>query len=256
MINRLLAACVTAQRPVQALYLMTAPAPAQVKQRVAEFAWRVKNWLRPLGLMKLHLPCQLMGTGMAFPWQVIASANLANGWVVEDLKLGLDLALDGHPPLFCPSALVTSQFASSASGARSQRERWERGHISMIVTTVPQLLYGAIAHRNWNLLALTLDLLVPPLSLLAMLVVGIVTVTAVCALHGFSSLALTVSAASLATFVLAAFLAWLIHGRDLVPLRAMISIPFYILGKLGLYRIKLFNKTGAQWIRTDRTKSQ
>jgi cellulose synthase/poly-beta-1,6-N-acetylglucosamine synthase-like glycosyltransferase len=254
-INRLLATCVATQRPVQALYLMTAPASAQVNQLVAEFAWRVKNWLRPLGLMKLHLPCQLMGTGMAFPWEVICSASLANGFVVEDLKLGLDLTLKGHPPLFCPSALVTSEFASSASGARSQRERWERGHISMIASAVPQLLSSALAHRNWSLLALTLDLLVPPLSLLAILVIGIVAMAALWAFFGFSSSALTMSAACLATFVLAAFLAWLNHGRDLVPIGAILSIPFYILGKLGLYRIKLFNKTAAQWTRTDRTKS-
>jgi hypothetical protein len=40
---------------------------SSVNQQVAQFAWRVKNFVRPLGLRKLNLPCQLMGTGMAFP---------------------------------------------------------------------------------------------------------------------------------------------------------------------------------------------
>jgi cellulose synthase/poly-beta-1,6-N-acetylglucosamine synthase-like glycosyltransferase len=255
-IARLTQLCAMTQRPVQALYLMAAPANSRINHQVAEFAWRVKNWLRPLGLWALGLPCQLMGTGMAFPWAVIRSVDLANGWLVEDLKLGLDLASQGHPPLFCPSALVSSQFGSSAKAARTQRERWERGHISMILTTAPQLFRRAVMDRNWNLLALTLDLAVPPLSLLAMLVVGTVCLTAACALLGFSLSALIVSGAALAAFVLAAFLAWLKCGRDIVPIGTVISIPLYILGKLGLYRIKIFNKTDAQWLRTDRTESE
>src|SRR5262245_56051654 len=111
MIDPLATTCALMRQPAQALYLMTAPDESAINYRVAEFAWRVKNWLRPLGLGALGLPCQLAGTGMAFPWDAICPADLASGWIVEDLKLGLDLALAGHPPLFCPSARVTSRFA-------------------------------------------------------------------------------------------------------------------------------------------------
>ena len=73
-------------RPVQALDLMTAPADLSVNYHVAEFAWRVKNQVRPMGLNALKLPCQLMGTGMAFPWDVIRPAALARGALAEDLQ--------------------------------------------------------------------------------------------------------------------------------------------------------------------------
>ena len=36
---------------------------------------------------------------------------------MEDVKLGLDLALAGKPAVFCPSAGVTSNFPSSLSRA-------------------------------------------------------------------------------------------------------------------------------------------
>ena len=124
--------CENANRPIQALYLMTAPACSSISYRISEFAWRLKNWARPLGLESLGLPCQLMGTGMASPWDVIRTADLASGHIVEDLKLGLDLADGGWPPLFCPSAVVMSEFPQSATGVTSQRERWEHGHLSMI----------------------------------------------------------------------------------------------------------------------------
>jgi cellulose synthase/poly-beta-1,6-N-acetylglucosamine synthase-like glycosyltransferase len=255
-LDRLATACATTRRPVQALYLMTAPEGASINYQVAEFAWRVKTWLRPMGLAALGLPCQLAGTGMAFPWEAIRSVDLASGSVVEDLKLGLDLATAGHPPLFCPSARVTSRFASSAAGAAAQRKRWEQGHIYMIVQLIPHLLRRAVACRNKDLLALAFDVAVPPLSLLALLVTGMAALASLAALAGLPSAALPVSAVSLVAFSLAVLLAWLQCGREVLPLQAVWSIGPYMLIKLGLYR-RIVSDAGqdAEWIRTDRTKS-
>jgi cellulose synthase/poly-beta-1,6-N-acetylglucosamine synthase-like glycosyltransferase len=161
----------------------------------------------------------------------------------------------GHAPLFYPSACVTSQFASSVEGAGNQRKRWEQGHIGMILTTAPHLLWMSIERRNWALLALTFDLAVPPLSLLTMLVVGMFVAAALAALFGFSSAALLISTASLLAFLLTAFVAWLKCGRDVLPPRTIWSIVRYVLGKIPLYRHILSNRMDARWIRTDRTKS-
>jgi cellulose synthase/poly-beta-1,6-N-acetylglucosamine synthase-like glycosyltransferase len=251
-IGRLAAGCAATGRPLQALYLMTSPDQVRINCQVAEFAWRVKNWVRPLGLRALGLPCQLVGSGMAFPWDVIRSANLASGQIVEDLKLGLDLAAVGHPPIFCPSAVVTSQFPGSAEGARTQRQRWEHGHIGLILTLVPRLIGRALVHRNWGLLALALDLAVPPLALLGLLLAGSVIVTGLATLLGLSSIALIISATSFAAFALAAFLCWLTHGRDLLPPAALLAVMPYVLGKFGLYGRLLSRRRESHWIRTDR----
>src|SRR5665213_1837402 len=53
-LDQLAITCATTQRPVQALDLMTAPDESSVNFRIAEFAWRVKNWVRPLGLSALN----------------------------------------------------------------------------------------------------------------------------------------------------------------------------------------------------------
>jgi cellulose synthase/poly-beta-1,6-N-acetylglucosamine synthase-like glycosyltransferase len=126
-IDRLAAVCKATNRPVQALYTMLSAEFATPGTRAREFAWRVKNWIRPLGLSSLGLPCQLMGTGMAFPWKMIATAKLATSALVEDLTLGLQLAATGAPPLFCPAATVTSEFPGTREGSRSQQLRWETG---------------------------------------------------------------------------------------------------------------------------------
>ena len=168
-ISRLTRYCAETARPVQALYLMSSSGNGGVKMRIAEFAWRVKNLTRPLGLKNLGFPSQLMGTGMAFPWECISRAPLATGHIVEDLQLGIDLAIAGHAPRFLPDALFTSEFASSKQSFSAQRTRWEHGHLSLIFGAVPRLVIASIVSLDIDLLALALDLSVPPLALLTML---------------------------------------------------------------------------------------
>jgi cellulose synthase/poly-beta-1,6-N-acetylglucosamine synthase-like glycosyltransferase len=254
-IDRLATACAIAGRPAQALYLMMAPEPTPINYQVAQFAWRVKNWVRPLGLSAFGLPCQLVGTGMAFPWDIIRAVDLASGHIVEDLNIGLDLALARRAALFCPSALVTSSFPLSAQGARTQRQRWEHGHIGMILTAAAPLMWTALVRGNFNLLALTLDLMVPPLSLLIILLFGMIVVSFGLSFH-FSSAALAVSIGNLLVFASAVVLAWAKYGRDILPPRAMGTIGGYILGKLPLYRRALSGNAVDQWIRTGREKSE
>jgi cellulose synthase/poly-beta-1,6-N-acetylglucosamine synthase-like glycosyltransferase len=256
LIARLAAACAETHRPVQALDLMIAPKDSPLNSRVAEFAWRVKNWVRPLGLKALGLPCQLMGTGMAFPWDVIRSTELASGLIVEDLKLGLDLAVSGDPPVFLPSVSVTSEFPSSLEGTQSQRRRWEQGHLGMILTMVPRLIVVAIRQTNLDLLALALDVAVPPLSLLGMLVVVVFAIAGLATLVGFPSTAILVSTASLMVFIVGVLLSWLKFGRDVLPPGAVLLIAPYIISKLPLYGRMLFQRSRAQWIRSDRKRTK
>jgi len=253
-IEALAQTCAQTGRPTQALYLMKAPPASQINHAVAEFSWRVKNWLRPLGLRTVNFPCQLMGTGMAFPWRVIRSANVASAHIVEDLKLGLDLTLAGHPPVFCPTARVTSEFASSAKGAGSQRRRWEQGHLDLIFRAAPRLLVNAIARRDPDLFVVTLDMAVPPLSLLAMLVLGVLGLSLLGAGFGASEIALIISSINLSAFTIATVLAWFKCGRDVVPLSALLLIPSYVLRKINLYFQLVFGKLDSGWTRTDRSK--
>lgn len=254
-IERLAAACDSTRRPVQALYLMAAPPGSAINHQVAEFAWRLKNYVRPLGLKVLGLPCQLMGTGMAFPWGVIRSAELASGFIVEDLKLGLELALAGHAPLFCPSARVTSSFPSSAKGATTQRQRWEHGHVGLILTKAPALFYTALMRRDPNLIALTLDLTVPPLSLFGLVLTATFLVTCIAWLVGFSPFPLTISATCLTSLFVGTLLTWLSNGRDILPTRSLALILTYFVGKLRLYGGALAGHRVSTWVRSDRDKS-
>jgi glycosyltransferase involved in cell wall biosynthesis len=254
-IDELTATCAHSGRPAQANDLMVVPGGASVGLRVAEFAHLVKDTVRPLGLKRLGLPCQLMGTGMAFPWEVIRSAELASGLLVEDLKLGLDLASGGHPPIFCPTVTVISEFPTSEEGIQSQRMRWERGRLGMILLSAPGLILAALLRANLALLVLSLDMAVPPIILLGILIAGMCILTGIIALFGGSAAAFVISLASAVALVGSIALAWWTYGRQSLPPRLLLSIPSYVLGKIVVYKRILSSDSALKWIRTDRRKS-
>ena len=243
--------CRDSARPVQSLYLMRAPDGAGLKVQVAEFAWRVKNLVRPRGWARLGLPCQLMGAGMAFGWHDLSLINLANGHLVEDVKLGLDLCQQGKPPLFCPEALVTSQFPLSQQGLNSQRTRWEHGHLGLMLGDGPKRALAAITQRNGALAAMTLDLVVSPLALLALTLLGLNLVTWLAYLCFGLAAPAWLALAGLALLGLAVVLAWARFCRELIPFSVLLYAPFYAARKIPLYLSFLIRRQ-VEWVRSKR----
>jgi cellulose synthase/poly-beta-1,6-N-acetylglucosamine synthase-like glycosyltransferase len=239
-------------RPAQSRNVVAVPAgggsPIQV---LSAFAFLVRNIVRPTGMARLGLPCPLMGTGMAFPWHTLQAAPLASGSLAEDLELGCDLALAGHPPMFCPTALVTSHMPGHRRARDIQRRRWEQGHLAAAFSRAPRLLAGAVAQRRLDLALLAMDLCVPPLSLL----IWIWAASAVAACLGwvYVGLAGPVLVLSLGGGLLLAALlmAWYRFGRDTCPPTVLLAAPVYLLKKAAFYGGLLLDRE-RNWVRTHR----
>ena len=246
-IENLAYACVKYQRPIQSLNLMFAGPNPTLKAMVAQFAWLVKNKVRPLGLKALGMPCQLMGTGMAFLWDDIIYSKLASGHIVEDMKLGIDFARARKAPMFLQEALVTSVFPLTVEATKSQRTRWEHGHLSVIFNEVPSLLLDAIKTKNIELFVLACDLLIPPLAVLSILCVGFLMLS----LLLLNQLAITLALILIITLLGAVFLAWNWFGRDTIGFKQLCYAPIYALRKIPLY-IKYFINRQVEWVRSKR----
>ena len=190
---------------------------------------------------------------MMFPWNAISSVPLASGHLVEDLKLGLDLAEIGKAPYFFPFVRVTSTFPTSAKGTESQRQRWVQGHLATIGKFVPRLLTAGLMRGDLNVVVLALDLLVPPLSLLALLIVGTMALTSLVALLGGPWLPSLIAGGNLVGFALSVLVAWLKFGREAFPAHEALSLGSFALKKIRLYSRMLRGRTASQWIRTDRS---
>ena len=240
-------ACFQSQRPVQALYVMESQPNPSLKARIAAFAWIVKNKVRPLGASAMGLPCQLMGTGMAFRWEDISNTNLASGHIVEDMKLGIDLARLNKAPLFLAEAKVSSVFPPTQEATNTQRARWEHGHLSVILSEAPRLFFEAIKAKNMQMFGLACDLIVPPLAVLTLLCTALLVLCLI-----FSTTVMVMLSATLfGVLFLAVMLAWLFFGRDIISLQQLCYVPIYALTKIPLY-IKFFFNRQVEWVRSKR----
>ncbi len=237
-------------RPVQAKYLMEQPNNPGLRDRISTWALQIKNRIRFLGLRLLGAHCLLTGSGMAFPWSVINRVSLVGAINADDTKLTVDLALTGVLPMYCEKALVVGRLMESED-AQSQRTRWEHGHLQMILTEVPRLLKGFWQQRRLALLVLALDIAVPPMSLLVMLWVVMTAIATLAIIFGASSLPalmLSVTGVGLLSVLL---LIWSKFGREDLSLKDLISIPFYIIGKISIY-LKFVVDPQRRWLKTER----
>ena len=239
------------QRPVQSVYLIDRPARPTLKESVSLFSFKVKNFVRPLGLSRLGLPCCLTGTGMAFPWHTIATADLASSSIVEDMKLGLDLAIAGRSPVLCPAVTVVAPIPPCDADAKTQRTRWEHGHLKMIWQYCPQLVILAIVRGRLDLLALALELAVPPLALLLVLwLTASIALTLISTATGLWLPALICYVSGMA-LVSAVMSAWVKFARADITFKMLLSVPIYIFWKLPVY-LKFVRAPETEWVRTNR----
>jgi cellulose synthase/poly-beta-1,6-N-acetylglucosamine synthase-like glycosyltransferase len=251
-IGFLAAAAAQSERPAQALYLMTNKAGAGLGLKIAELAFMLKNRLRQRGLYRLGIPCLLTGSGMAFRWEVISNLDLANGHLVEDMKMGLDLAIAGSGPVFCEDAVVLSPFPDSVQGLRTQRQRWVGGHFELISAALTGVLRALRSGRITAALS-ALSTAIPPLTFLLPLLASTLLLTA-----GFTwafklaLLPLVIATANLALVFGTTLIAWVKYGRAiLTPADALRAVSI-----IGLQMIRspqmLLGAHRGGWVRTDR----
>jgi cellulose synthase/poly-beta-1,6-N-acetylglucosamine synthase-like glycosyltransferase len=250
-LDRLVRDAVASGRPVQAAYVMEAADAGSARSRLAAFLFRLKNVVRPRGLARLGMPCLLTGTGMAFPRGLIRTAPLATGNLVEDMQLGIDLAIAGQPPMFCPSACVRSELPSAQRAAESQRTRWIHGHLTTLVTQSPRLLMAALRWRRSDLLGLALEVSVPPLSLLALAGMLAAAMLTIGWLAGGPGLPAAITAAVGGAGALALLSAWYCFGRLDLPARGLLTVPFELAGRLPILFGFVSHRQGT-WVRTAR----
>ena len=238
-------------RPIQGSYIFGDQKDTAVSNLASSFTLWFKNHIRPLGSLRVGMPCQLTGSGMAFPWHVIRQVNVANNSLAEDTTLGLELAYLGYPPLFCPEARIDGHVPKAWGTLVQQRRRWEQGYLESIFTNAPKMAWRAITHFRPGLLWAAFDLCIAPLALLGMVWAVLAAASLLVALVGGSTLPLMLLSIGAVAMGLGLVLGWLIHCRDKVPAKAILAIPWFLVRKVGIYASLLFKREKV-WLRTER----
>ena len=195
-------------RPAQGLTLMHAPEGAPPHRNVAEFAWLVMNRVRMSGLFDWFDVTRLTGTGMALPWTIAETIDLASGEIVEDLALSLALTRRGAPPVFVSDAVIHGEFPASEAAAARQRARWEHGSLNAAKRNALALLVDGVRRGDRRQVALAADLAIPPLVIFATLLAAMAGLSLIAAFAFGAVAPLVVSIAALVLFAGAVGAAW------------------------------------------------
>jgi cellulose synthase/poly-beta-1,6-N-acetylglucosamine synthase-like glycosyltransferase len=251
-ISRLIARCAATHRPCQAVNLQVPAANASPAVQLSTFAFFIKNVVRQRALQRITGRVHLLGTGMALPWPVFDRIELATDHLVEDLKMGLELAAAGHRPLFTEDASVWSS-AETEKNTLAQRSRWEGGFLQNALSTGPNMLLRSVGRGDARGTWAAIDVLIPPFALLLTLdVVALLLAAAATWLADAARWPLLVLAGDIALAGVGLVFAWMKGGSRFVSLGGLARAPLYLLWKLPLYLG--FARRGApkEWVRTGR----
>ena len=238
-------------RPVQGSYIFGEQQDGVASNNASSFTLWFKNHIRPLGSLRLGMPCQLTGSGMAFPWHVIRKVNVANQSLAEDTTLGLELAYAGHPPTFCPEARIDGHVPKEWGTLVQQRRRWEQGYLESILSNAPKMILRSITSFQPKLLWAAFDLCIPPLALLGMIWAGLAVLAILMAWFGGGYLPAILLGGGAVLMGASLVLGWLVHCRDKVPAKAILAMPWFLVRKVAIYA-SLLLKREKVWLRTER----
>jgi cellulose synthase/poly-beta-1,6-N-acetylglucosamine synthase-like glycosyltransferase len=181
-------------------------------------------------------------------------AELATGNIVEDLKLGQDLAAAGHLPKLVEAATVWSE-AETEANTLSQRRRWEGGFLQNAVRTGPALILTSLRKRDAGGLWAAVSLMIPPFALLLMLDIAALGVVSMLAAVAHASwLPASFLALSIVLAGTGMGLAWGAGGSRFVGLGDLARAPLYLAWKLPVYLGFARHGAPKNWQRTDRNR--
>lgn len=225
------------------------------RTRLLHLAFTLFHEVRSSGRERLGLSCGLRGNGMAFTKALLAEVPHDAFSVVEDVEYGLRLAQAGHRVHYVGEARVLGEMPATERASRSQRARWEEGRRALARRHSIELLKQAAQRRSLVLLDLALDLLVPPLSVLALAMAAGLGISWGGWLAGLgtstAAAAWAAAAAGLAVYVARGWLAAGLGWRGLLDLA---RVPGYVLWKLAVRARRDPSRHGV-WVRTQRENS-
>lgn len=215
---------------VQAWYTMDHGASATGVLR--EQLLGLVHLLRPLALARVGASAGLKGSGMCFSRRLVEELGWTSVGLAEDAEQHTRLLLAGHRVAFAPGAVVRGAAPARLTDAAGQHRRWEAGRLAAARAGAPRLLALALRQRSPVALLAAVELLVPPVSVVAL---GLAVVAAGGAVFGLTGVTLAAigGVALLACYLCAGAL--LMRTPPLRLARALAALPMFVAWKLLQY---------------------
>jgi len=224
------------------------------RTRLIAIAFGAFHIVRSRARERLSLSCGLRGNGMCFSAAIFAEVPHEAFSIVEDVEYGLRLGEAGYRVHYADEAHVYGEMVSTAAAASSQRRRWEEGRKELVRRNGRRLLLAGLAQRNRILFDLALDLLIPPLSRIAVAsFLGVLAAGVFSFFTGSVALSLPIFAGCLLGVVCYVLRGWSVSGTGLRGLLDLGLAPVYVVWKAGL-RFRKASRPTSSWVRTKRER--
>jgi len=241
-------------RAIQAEYVV-ANREASWRTRLMHIGFTLFHDVRSRARERLEVSAGLRGNGMAFATSLLREVPHDAFSVVEDVEYGIRLGRAGYRVHYAGDARVFGEMVSSERASRSQRQRWEGGRLTLAKQHALALLAEGLRKRSLLLLDLAADLLVPPLTYVALSVIVGVAASALWIALAHGRYGAWWAAAPWAA-ALAGFAIYVVRGVWLsrVGPRAILDLawaPVYMAWKVVL-ALRSSSSSRGEWVRTAR----
>ena len=199
---------------------------------------------------RLGLSCGFRGNGWCVTHALLEQVPYQAFSLAEDIEYGIELGLAGHRIHYADEAFVNGEMVADAASAGTQRQRWELGRWQLLQTKTVALLRTAVKRHSPICLDLDIDLLVLPLSYVALNVVALLAIAL--AMSPWQTAAipwLWVGAACAASLVVYVLRGWQLSGMGALGLADLARAPFFLIWKVCLL---LRSRGSRAWVRTPR----
>jgi cellulose synthase/poly-beta-1,6-N-acetylglucosamine synthase-like glycosyltransferase len=237
------------EKAVQAYYGVS-NIHASWRTRLMAIAHGAVHRLRSRARERLNLSCGVRGNGWGLTHALLREIPYASFSQVEDLEYGIELGKHRVRIAYADEAHCDGEMVSGEQAARSQRQRWEQGRMAVLRANALPLLKAAVTTRSFICLDLALDLLVLPLSYVALNALILTGIAWLLWASGSASMAWTIvglsCCASIGLYVLRG---WQLSGTGILGLKDLLRAPFFLFWKL---LIVIRSRGNAEWVRTTR----
>jgi 1,2-diacylglycerol 3-beta-glucosyltransferase len=223
------------------------------RTRLLTVAMAAYHVVRSRARERLGVSCGIRGTGWCVTHESLERVPYNSFSLTEDIEYGIALGLSGYRVHYAGEAEASQEMTSDPGVAGNQRQRWERGRFQLIRAQTLALLGAALRRRSPVCLDLALDLLVLPVSYLALNVATLLCLAMLAAHYGMaSSVWVWLSGCCIAALSFYILRGWQLSDTGVRGLLDLVGAPIFVAWKVMLM---LKRRGQGGWVRTERRQT-
>jgi cellulose synthase/poly-beta-1,6-N-acetylglucosamine synthase-like glycosyltransferase len=220
------------------------------RTRLLTIAMAAYHIVRSRARERQHVSSGIRGNGWCVTQSLLQQVEYNAFSLAEDIEFGIDLGLAGHRVFYAGEAHASQVMIADGRSARKQRQRWEHGRFQLIRSRTGPLLRAALGRRSGVCLDLAMDLIVLPITYVAINVAALLVVAALAAVWQSSFLGwVWLACACVLSLVAYIFRGWQMSETGARGILDLIGAPVFVIWKLLLM---LSPRRSAEWVRSDR----